>query len=124
VSHAAAAIAHDIPVLGRLERPCLTVPTGTALRTLAAAHLHRATLLAEDIVDMAGYGTTRAARAVLDKARERGVPAGVVAADHAMRESIVSRDELCAEFERCARWTGRKAARITLATYRLHPRSR
>ena len=115
ISHAAAAIAHTIPVLGRLGQPCLTVPAGTALRTLAAVHLHRATLLDEDIVELAGYGTTRAARAVLDLARERGVPAGVVAADHALREGVVRRNDLAAEYERCARWPGRKAARITLA---------
>ena len=50
----------------------------------------------------------------MDLARERGVPAGVVAADHALRHGIVSRDELGAEFERCARWPGRRAARVTL----------
>lgn len=115
ISHAPGAISHRIPVLGRLDRPCLTVPAGTALRTLAAVHLHRATLSADDVVDVGGYATTRPARTVLDLARERGVPAGVVAADHALRDGLVSRDELLAEFERCANWPGRKAARITLA---------
>jgi hypothetical protein len=114
ISHAPAAIGYGVPVLGRLDRPCLTVPAGTALRTLAAVHLHRATLLAEDILDVAGYATTRVGRTVLDIARERGVPAGVVAADHALREGVVDRNELAAEFERCAGWPGRKAARITL----------
>ena len=115
ISHAPGAIAHRMPVLGRLDRPCVTVPAGTALRTLAAVHLHRATLSADDIVEVGGYALTRPARTVLDLARERGVLAGVVAADHALRQDLVSRDELRAELDRCANWPGRKSARIALA---------
>ncbi|WP_375493951.1 hypothetical protein [uncultured Jatrophihabitans sp.] len=77
-------------------------------------HLHRATLIDVDVVDDGGFRYTTAARTVMDIAREHGVSAGVVAADCALRRGLVDEDALAAEYERCATWPGRKAARLTL----------
>lgn len=114
ISHFAAGIAVGIPTFGPLNRPCLTVPAGTRLRHLADAHLHRAALLPGEVIDVGGYRFTGTARTVMDIAREHGVEAGVVAADHALHEGLISRDDLAAAFEMCGGWPGRRNARITL----------
>jgi hypothetical protein len=114
ISHASAAIALGLPIIGNIQRPCLTVPAGTALRRLAHAHLHRANLPDDDVMDLDGYRVMGQARTVMDVARERGVAAGVVAADHALHHGLVDAGLLAAAFETCAGWPGRKAARITL----------
>jgi hypothetical protein len=114
ISHLAAAIAHGAPTYGGLDRACLTVPSGTALRRLAHVHLHRATLSESDVVLLEGYRVTAPARTVMDVAREFGVPAGVVAADFALHTGLVSAQDLHAAYEQCQGWPGRTAARITL----------
>lgn len=116
VSHFAAALRFGIPTYGSLGRPCLTVPSGTALRDLADVHLHRATLTADDITSADGVMVTTPARTVLDLAREHGVPAGLIAADYVLHEKLARADELAAAFEQCRTWPGRKAARIVLAS--------
>jgi hypothetical protein len=115
ISHLPAAVGLGLPTYGDLDRPCLTVPPGTALRHLADAHLHRATLPPEDIVDLAGFNLTTPRRTILDVAREHGVPAGVVAADFALHEGLVDRQSLAAAYDLCAGWPGRRRARITLS---------
>lgn len=115
ISHASAAIAGGIPTLGDIARPCLTVQSGTALRNLAGVHLHRATLPEEHVVTIDGYSVTSPARTVLDIAREYGADAGVVAADYVLHQGLADHETLMAAFEVCARWPGRKAARITVA---------
>ena len=114
ISHLAAAIARAIPVYGALGRPCLTVPSGTALRHLAGAHLHRASLDAADVEQLDGYSVLAAARTVLDIAREKGLTAGVVAADDVLRRGLASEDELLAVLARCAGWPGQRRAQRTL----------
>jgi hypothetical protein len=114
ISHQSAAIAHGMPSVGELNRSCLTVPSGTALRKLAHVHLHRARMTEPDVVTVDGYRVMAPARTIMDVARERGVDAGVVAADFALHTELVTIRELSEEFEICQRWPGRKAARITL----------
>jgi hypothetical protein len=114
ISHSSASIAYSMPAIGNLERPCLTVAAGTALRELAHAHLHRATLRDIDVSVVDGYRVTSPARTVMDVAREHGVAAGVVAADYALRTGLADASSLGGAFELCARWPGRRAARITL----------
>ena len=115
ISHLSAALALGVPTIGDLGRSCLTVHAGTALRSLAAVHLHRATLTETDVVAVDGYSVTAPARTVMDIARERGSAAGVVAADYALHEGLLTRDDLGSAFELCRRWPGRKAAGITVA---------
>jgi hypothetical protein len=114
ISHVSSAIAMGLPTLGDLERSCLTVPAGTALRRLAHVHLHRATLSPDDLVQVGDDVVTSPQRTIMDLARERGVLSGVVAADHALHHGLVTADELASAFELCRGWPGRKAARITL----------
>jgi hypothetical protein len=114
ISHLPGAIAHGMPTYGGLDRACLTVPAGTALRRLAHGHLHRATLADSDVVLLDGYRVTAPARTVMDVAREFGVPAGVVAADFALHTGLTTESDLAAAFEVCRTWPGRKRARITL----------
>jgi hypothetical protein len=114
ISHVSAAISHSMPTLGDVSRACLTVPAGTALRSLARVHLHRAAWPDQDVVSVDGYRTLSPARTVMDLARERGVGAGVIAADYALHCGLVDAAALAAAYEVCARWPGRKAARIAL----------
>jgi hypothetical protein len=116
LSHASAAIALGLPTLGYcLGRPCVTVQSGTALRDLAAVHLHRAALT-DDIVWCGSDRATSPARTVLDIAREHGVEAGVAAADNALHRELTDPVELVAGLRRCSGWPGiakaRKVARL------------
>lgn len=114
ISHSSAAIAIGIPTYGDLARACLTVPAGTALRDLAHAHLHRASVSIREVQVLDGFRVTASARTVLDIARERGSDAGVVAADFALRERLTSIADLREELQLCTRWPGAKAARATV----------
>jgi len=116
ISHFAAAIALEVPTYGPLVRPCLTVASGTDLRHLADAHLHRATVLPEDVVEIGGFRVLGVARTVLDIAREHGVIAGVVAADHALNRGLIDQTELEAMLARMTRWPGQQRARSTVAS--------
>jgi hypothetical protein len=68
-----------------------------------------------DVIMVGGYRVLAPARTVLDVAREHGVDAGLVAADYVLHEGLADREGLSAALEVCARWPGRKAARITVA---------
>jgi hypothetical protein len=115
ISHASAALGHELPTVCRLDRACLTVQSGTALRRLARVHLHRATLWADDIVIQVDFPITSPARTVLDLAREHGVDAGVAALDQALRRQLVSSEELTFQLEHCRGWPGYRRAAATVA---------
>lgn len=115
LSHASAAIMHGLPTVCPVERPCLTVAAGTALRELADVHLHRATLPTHEVIEVDRARLTAVARTVLDLAREHGVDAGVSAADAALHRGLIASEDLRRAFEVCARWPGRVAARSTVA---------
>lgn len=115
ISHGSAALMWDLPTLGNGSRPCVTVAAGTALRGLAAVHLHRAGLPAAEVVTVGGARITSAARTVCDVARECGSDAGVVAADAALRARLVTPAQLGAQVSRCARWPGIASARRAVA---------
>jgi hypothetical protein len=108
ISHAAAGLIFGLPTLRIPHRACLSVPAGTALRALADVHLHRATLVPEDLHP--GFRITSVARTVLDIAREDGVESGLVLADAALRANMLEHAQLLAALERCAGWPGRRSA--------------
>ena len=114
VSHAAAAIAYDLPAICSLDRPCLTVQRGTGMRNLADVHLHRALLQPGDVRRWGTADITAPARTVLDTAREHGTAAGIAAADKALRSRIVRMRDLEHSLEQCATWPGRAAARTVV----------
>ena len=114
LSHASAAILHGLPTVCDLRRPCLTVPPGTALRSLADAHLHRAALPPSDVVEYGGVRVTSVGRTVFDVAREHGIDAGVAAADDALNRGKTSADALGMVVSRMSGWRGNRAAIGTL----------
>jgi hypothetical protein len=113
ISHAGAAVLHGLPLL-KTDQACVTVDAGTALRRLASVHLHRAGLPDDQVLAEAERRWTSVPRTVLDLAREHGLEAGVVAADAALRDRLLSAAELRATQEYCGRWPGRRAARLTV----------
>ena len=115
ISHFAGAVALGVPTYGPLVRACLTVASGTDLRHLAGAHLHRATVRPEDVVEIGGFRVLGVARTVLDIAREHGVVAGVVAADHALHHGLIDENELQDVLAHMTRWPGQQRARATAA---------
>jgi hypothetical protein len=114
ISHAAAAAMHGLAVLCLPDRPCLTVQAGTAMRDVAGAHLHRATLGDADVTLIDGLPATSLARTVLDVSRESGVEAGLVLADAALRAGLDA-DALSGALGQCARWPGGRRARAVAA---------
>ena len=113
LSHASAAIAWELPVLGRaVGQACLTVQSATALRRLAKVHLHRAHL--DEIALIDGFGTTPVARTVVDLAREHGIVSGLAAADAALHDRLTTPDELAVVLQLQRRWPGARAARFAV----------
>jgi predicted transcriptional regulator of viral defense system len=109
ISHASAALMHDLPVLRRPGRPCITVrPRFTGDAT--CAHLYRAQLPDHHRDARRGIPCTSVTRTVIDVARHDGLMAGVVAADAALgvATSITALKDCLDE---CARWPGIANAR-------------
>ncbi len=105
LSHASSAIAWDLPVVGRaVLQPCVTVQSGTALRSLAKVHLHRATL--DEIELINGFRALPIARTVSDLAREHGAATGLAAADAALHLGLITREQLVAVALQQRRWPG------------------
>ena len=111
ISHAAAAELHGLPTLIEPDRPCLTVPAGTALRCLENVHLHRAGLDKVEVRQIGGARATAVPRRVADVAREHGIDAGVVVADAALRLGLARAADLGQAVDRCHGWPGSAAAR-------------
>jgi hypothetical protein len=110
LSHASAAIAWDLPVVGRaVTRPCLTVQSHTALRKLTKVHLHRATI--DEIALVNGHSALPVARTVADLSREHGVATGLAAADAALHAGLTTKEELMSVVAHQRGWPGVKAAR-------------
>ncbi len=109
-------------MLGRaVLKPCLTVGSGTALRRLATVHLHRATI--EEILMVNGFAVTPTARTVLDLAREHGVLAGLAAADAALHNGLITREQLEAVLALQERWPGMRRAQFVAVLRRRTCRS-
>lgn len=79
---------------------------GYVLRTAALPSHHRAT--------RHGVPVTCAARTVIDLARTRSFAAGVVVADSALRQGIVSTDQLRRMIKDCSTWSGVARARLVV----------
>lgn len=84
-------------------------PTGTG--DLTSALLHRATLPAHDVVIRYGVPVTSVARTLVDLARHRPLATAVAAMDFALREHMVTGDEIAATMLDCRNWPGIKRAR-------------
>ncbi|HEY3713966.1 MAG TPA: hypothetical protein VGL39_05510 [Jatrophihabitantaceae bacterium] len=114
ISHRSAAVLHGLPQIELPPTPELTTVVLTALGARPLARVRGAGLHEGDVVPWFGLPVTSVARTIMDLARlDRR--AGLVAADAALRERLVSESELAAAAERCAGWPGARAAREVAA---------
>jgi hypothetical protein len=109
VSHESAAAMHGLPLLITPARPRLTTTgNGGGERDIL---VHSARLPDDDRTLWFGIPITVVARTVIDIARNAGVRAGLVAADAALAEALLTADELGAAVECAVRWPGVRRAR-------------
>lgn len=110
ISHRSAAVVHGLPLLERPPAPELTAVVLTALGARPRTRVRGAGLHEGDAVPWFGLAVTTVARTIMDLARlDRR--AGLVAADAALREGVVSASELELAAAQCAGWPGARAAR-------------
>ena len=118
-SHNSAALIHGMDMLGQRAADPVTLtraPRSTSRRaSRPGVHIHIAALPKEDVVTWRGLPVTSVARTVVDLARASSFPAGVVAADSALRTRQVSKAELDLCITHCARWPGIQNARRVAA---------
>jgi hypothetical protein len=110
VSHRSAAVLHGLPVVIRPGRPELTTLVRVALGTRRAALIRGAALDEDEVVAWYGVPVTTVTRTITDLARSDRA-AGLVAADAALRERLVTAPALVDAARRCAGWPGARAAR-------------
>lgn len=107
LSHASAAIALGLPVWGvPLDKVHVTRPGRSQSRHEGDVVHHNGVLPAEQIAESAGLPVTSADRTVLDLARLAGFEPGVVAADAALHQGLVTAEGLLALANDLASWPG------------------
>ncbi len=95
VSHASAALIHGLPVLGPAPvTVMLTRPPGTKERAGRDAQVYEADLPTRFAGDVFGVPVATAARTCVDLGRACGLPAGLAAADRAVRAGLCTRLDL------------------------------
>src|SRR5262249_59570579 len=99
------------------ETVALTGPPGTTSRRTCRAgiRIHIAALPAGHVIARRGLPVTSVARTVVDLARAFSFPAGVVAADSALRSRQASKADLDVCITACAGWPGIQNARRVAA---------
>jgi very-short-patch-repair endonuclease len=110
ISHESAAAIHGMPLLHVATRPVLTAIEGNGGGRRDVL-VHLAALSDDEIRIWFGCPVTSVARTVVDLARNLGVSAGLVAADAALHDELVTRAELGAALARAVRWPGVTTAR-------------
>jgi very-short-patch-repair endonuclease len=114
ISHRSAAVLHGLPLLGRPDMPELTGPADATHGRRYAVAVRPATLSAADVTTWYGAPVTTIARTVIDLARLDRRD-GLIAADAARHERVVTPGELEEAVRRCAGWPGARAAREVVA---------
>lgn len=110
LSHATAAVVHELPISEeRLGRVWVTRPGSGHGRRGPVVHLRRSPLAASDVVEVDGLMVTSMARTAIDLAREWPFEWGVVVCDAVMARGV-TRDELAEVVERLRRWPGGRRA--------------
>ncbi|UQX88128.1 type IV toxin-antitoxin system AbiEi family antitoxin domain-containing protein [Jatrophihabitans telluris] len=93
VSHRSAAALHGLPLIDRNPTPCVTLEP--PLRTRPAdLHVHRQPLAASELDRASDIALAGTARTIIDLTRESGLLAGVVAADSALRDRLITATDL------------------------------
>lgn len=110
ISVRSAAVMHGLPTLDVPDRPELTAALPLTAGRHGRALVRSAALAPGDIASWFGADLTTIARTVVDLARhDRGE--GLVAADAALRERVVTTGELRRSVEQAAGWPGVRQAR-------------
>jgi hypothetical protein len=114
ISGASAAVLHGLPLRRVPAMAELTAAEPATPGTRRRAKVRPATLEPRDITDWFGAPVTTAARTIVDVARhDRGD--GLMAADAALREELVTAAQLDHVVARCTRWPGIRQARAIVA---------
>jgi hypothetical protein len=111
LSHVSAALALGLPVWGvDLSTVHVTRAHAGQSRQEAGVVHHRGHLPPDQVVEVDGMRVTRADRTVLDIARLAGFESGVVTADAALYQSLVTVDDMVALHVAMADWPGSAVA--------------
>ena len=112
VSHLSAACEHGIDLL-REPGKCVQVtnPLGVSGHRRRLLHTHRASIDNDEWVLMRGHRVTSVARTIIDVARTRSFEEGVVVADSALHQGLVTREGLISAVNRAPRRAGMRLAR-------------
>ena len=100
-SHASVGLLLDIPILDPDTAPCVTVAAGRASE-LAGVHVHRARL--DPPIHLGNLPLTHPALAVVDTAGEHGRAAGLVIADAALGNSLITSADLARALDARQGW--------------------
>lgn len=111
-SHDSAAALWRLPRIGRWPPAVhVTVPHAVGGRSSRGVRRHQVPALPRHLVAMDGVRATGAARTVVDVARSWSFAAGLVAADHALREGWATPDRLAGELAAVGPGRGVRAGR-------------
>lgn len=110
ISGASAAVLHGLPTLAQPQAPQLTETHTDVMGRRFAAHVYSARLDASSTTNWFGVPVTTIARTIVDQARH-GRRDGVMAADAALRERLVTDEQVRAELAAAAGWPGIRQAR-------------
>lgn len=120
-SHESAAWIHGVELLGApgghpaASQVTLTRPPGHNRSGRAGVRVHSAQLPAHHVTVEYGMPVTTVARTIVDLARSLEFRAGVVAADSALRQRLVTKADLEKVLTECTRWSGIKTAADVVA---------
>lgn len=111
ICHRSAALLHFLPLLGAADRPELTINRGNNGGGESDILVHAARFQPAEIDDWFGAPVLSPARTVVDIARGSGLRSGLVVADAALADGLVSYDDLVRALGRATRWPGVRTAR-------------
>lgn len=114
ISHRSAGVLHGLPVLHRPARPELTATIPGTSGARRKATIYCAQMLVGERAKWFGVLVTIVARTIVDLARADRAQ-GLVAADAALHERLVTAAELTRQLDGCAGWPGAARARGVLA---------
>ena len=114
ISAASATVLHGLPTLSVPGSPQLTAGPDGTLGRRSAAHVYGATLPASSIASWFGAPVTDIARTIVDQARHDRRD-GLIAADAALHESLVTAAALDAALADAVGWPGVRQAREIVA---------
>jgi hypothetical protein len=111
VSHQSAAVLHGLPLWGLdLSRVHVTRPSRRT-RSERTVIVHRSALEDDETTLIDGIRVTTVGRSVAETTASSSYEVGVVLADAALHQGLVSADELVTTADRFPQWTGSPAAR-------------